>query len=48
MRRGALLGMLCAALTLLILFLFRDNFALGTTVAALAIIVAWFVLGHFI
>jgi len=46
LKRGAVLGTACAVLTFLILALFHQNLTLGATVAALAVIVAYFILAR--
>ncbi len=46
LKRGVLLGTICAVLAFLILVLFRQNLTLGATVAALAVIIAYFILAR--
>lgn len=47
LKRGLVLGLTCAAVTFLILFLFQDNLTLGAATAAPAVILVYFVLGRF-
>ena len=47
LRRGLMLGGVCAAVTLLILFLFRDNLTVGVATAAPSVILIYFGLGRF-
>jgi len=47
LKRGAVLGGICAAVAFIILFLFRENLTLGAATAAPAVILVYFLLGHF-
>ena len=46
-RRGLVLGVICAAGVSLAYFLFCDNLTIGAVTAALAVILVYFVSGHF-
>lgn len=46
LKRGALLGAVCGVLAFLILALFRQNLTLGATVAALAVIIVYFIVAR--
>ena len=48
LKRGAVLGAICAVVTFLILMLLQDNLAVGTTIAALTAILLYFILGRFL
>jgi len=47
LKRGVVLGVTCAAVTLLILFLLRDNLTVGAATAVPAVILVYFLLGRF-
>jgi hypothetical protein len=46
-KRGLLLGGICAVVAALTLLLFRDNIAVGAGIAALLVILVYFVAGRF-
>ena len=48
LKRGAALGGICAAVTFLILFLYRENLTIGVAVAAPTVILVYFILGRFL
>jgi len=47
LKRGVVLGGICAAVVFVILFLFRENLTVGAATAAPAVILVYFVLGRF-
>ena len=47
LKRGVVLGVTCAAVAFLILFLLRDNLTVGAATAAPAVVLAYFLLGRF-
>jgi len=47
LKRGAVLGVTCAAVVFLILFLSRDNLTVGAVTAVPAVILVYFLLGRF-
>jgi len=47
LKRGIVLGGICAVLTLVILVFFHDNLNLGVVIAALVVMLAYFILGRF-
>lgn len=47
LKHGAVLGGICAAVTLIILVLLRDNLAVGVATAAPAVILVYSILGRF-